>query len=68
MCSCNYALNIIMEDSTKKVFKPKFRLLFKNVMAFQYIWVSMLRQLYFKAEISGTPGRSSNVGDVSCNP
>jgi hypothetical protein len=48
---------IIMEESTKKIFKPKFNW-FKNVMAlFQYIWVSTLLRLYFKGQKSLEPPR-----------
>jgi hypothetical protein len=40
---------IIMEESTKKIFKPKFELVQECMALFQYIWVSTLLR-YFKGQ------------------
>jgi hypothetical protein len=45
-----------MEESTKKIFKPKFDW-FKNVMPCFNIWVSTLLRLYFKGQKSLEPPR-----------
>jgi hypothetical protein len=43
-----------MEESTKKIFKPKFELVHECLL-FQYIWVSTLLRLYFKGQKSLEP-------------
>jgi hypothetical protein len=47
---------IIMEESTKKIFKPKFELVQECNALFQYIWLTLLR-LYFKGQKSLEPPR-----------
>jgi hypothetical protein len=56
-----------MEESTKKIFKPKFNW-FKNVMAlFQYIWVSTLLRILQGTEITGTTQEDHQMLVVSYN-
>jgi hypothetical protein len=58
---------IIMEESTKKIFKPKFELVQECNGLVSIHLVSTLLRLYFKGTDWNHPGRSSNVGGVSYN-
>jgi hypothetical protein len=43
-----------MEESTKKIFKPKFELVQECNALFQYIWVSAAAAILQGTEITGT--------------
>jgi hypothetical protein len=68
MCSCNYALKlIIMEDSSKKVFKPKFEIVQESNGLFN-TFVSIRAALLQGTEISGTTLEDHQMLVMSCNP